>query len=89
MPAPDFECSWWPDIWFGHSLTPCCVEHDLSALDPVSAFHLGACVFSTMAGEHPVAGGVLAVLMTAGPLLWCLIRYGPRGIRKPPRKDDM
>lgn len=30
---PDFECTWWPDVWFGHSLTEFCIAHDLGGTD--------------------------------------------------------
>ncbi len=33
MIIPDMQCSMWPDIWFGFSLTQCCILHDLGGSD--------------------------------------------------------
>lgn len=30
---PDLECTAWPDVWFGVSITDCCVAHDLGGTD--------------------------------------------------------
>ena len=30
---PDLQCSWWPDVWFGKSLTEFCAAHDLGGSD--------------------------------------------------------
>jgi hypothetical protein len=84
MPAgrePDLECTWWPDVWFGTSLTRCCTVHDLSALDLGSSLDLGSCVAATMAASHPVAGIVLGAVMALGTAIWCDLKYGPRGRR--------
>lgn len=33
MITPDYECTWFPDLWFGTSLTDCCIQHDLGGGD--------------------------------------------------------
>jgi hypothetical protein len=33
MIGPDFQCTWWPDTWFGVSLSDCCIAHDLGGGD--------------------------------------------------------
>ena len=33
MIAPDYQCTWFPDTWFGVSLTDCCIAHDLGGSD--------------------------------------------------------
>jgi len=30
---PDMQCTLWPDIWFGISLTDYCIKHDLGGTD--------------------------------------------------------
>lgn len=82
---PDFECSLIPDVWFGVTLTPCCIIHDTSNLDTQSALDLGACVYQTMAQTNPVlapAAAVVGFLFFLGPAVWCGIKYGPRGIKR-------
>lgn len=76
---PDLECTWFPDVWLGISLTPCCASHDVSALDLQSSIDLGACVFGRLADTHPVAGAILGGVMMIGTALWCGLKYGPRG----------
>lgn len=55
---PDLECSWWPDSWFGLSITDCCIAHDLGASDSA----LAACV----ADKGGPAFLLLAIVMFAG-----------------------
>ncbi len=33
MITPDLQCTWFPDTWFGVSLTDCCIAHDLGGTD--------------------------------------------------------
>lgn len=54
---PDFECSWWPDTWFGISLTQCCIDHDLGGSD----WDLMLCV----SNQHP-GFWILGVVMFVG-----------------------
>jgi len=30
---PDYECTWWPDNWFGINITDLCIKHDLGGSD--------------------------------------------------------
>lgn len=60
---PDFECTWWPDAWYGISLTQCCIEHDLGGTD----WQLARCV----ADLSPAFTG-LGLLMFVG-----LKAFGP------------
>ena len=79
---PDFECTWWPDVWFGVSLTDCCAAHDVSSLDAASSIDLGVCAVRALAGTHPVAGLVVGSAMALGTFVWCALKYGPGGIRR-------
>ncbi|WP_182422033.1 hypothetical protein [Aureimonas sp. ME7] len=79
----DYQCTYWPDVWFGISLTDCCVTHDLSRLDLSSSIDLGVCAFRALATVNPVAGAVVGTLMAIGTAVWCGIRHGPRGKRDP------
>lgn len=56
----DYECSWWPDEWFGISLTKCCIQHDLGGSD----WQLVQCV----ADQHPLFI-ILGIAMFIGLLL--------------------
>ncbi|MCD1644162.1 hypothetical protein [Aurantimonas coralicida] len=83
---PDLECTAFPDVWFGVSITPCCAAHDVSPLDTASSLDLGVCVFQTLSGSHPIAASIIAGVMVLGTAIWCGLRYGLRGIserRKP------
>lgn len=66
MPAtPDMQCTWWPDTWFGVSITPCCRAHDLGGTHT----ELAACVLHTLTMANPwlaLPAGLLAVVMWAG-----------------------
>lgn len=48
---PDMQCTWWPDVWFGVSITHCCVAHDLGGSDA----ELAMCVASAAWWLLPVA----------------------------------
>ena len=63
---PDFECTWWPDQWFGISITQCCVEHDLGGTD----WRLAQCV----AEQHPLFF-ILGAVMLVGVTLFRPIYY--------------
>jgi hypothetical protein len=56
----DYECTWWPDIWFGISLTDCCIAHDLGGSD----LALAMCI----ADKHP-AFWIIGVIMFIGVIL--------------------
>lgn len=60
---PDFECTFWPDNWFGYSLTNCCIVHDHGGTD----FEL----FNCISNIHPslyVIGGIMFIgLRLLGP----------------------
>lgn len=62
---PDFECTWWPDTWFGISLTQCCIEHDLGGSD-LDLFH---CV----AAQHPALVPIAAAMLV-GVVAWRVFR---------------
>lgn len=59
IPAPDFQCTLWPDEWFGVSLTNCCIAHDLGGSD----LGLAHCVSNL--SEDPIFK-VIAVVMLIG-----------------------
>lgn len=61
MTPPDFQCSWWPDKWFGVSITDCCVRHDVGGSD----WDLAVCV----AHKHP-GFWIIAVVMLVGVILF-------------------
>jgi hypothetical protein len=52
---PDMQCTWWPDEWFGVSITHCCVAHDLGGTD----WQLAVCVAQTSPWLIPVAAMML------------------------------
>ena len=79
MTPPDLQCTWWPDVWFGVSLTPCCVNHDLSRLGIADSFDLGACVVRRLSATHPLAAVALGAVMALGTAAWCGFKYGIRG----------
>ena len=56
---PDYECTYWPDTWFGISLTDCCIQHDLTA----SSIDLAVCVVNTAWWLWPL--GVVMMIGTA------------------------
>ena len=85
---PDLQCTFFPDVWFGVSLTPCCIAHDLSPLDTASSIELARCVVARMGTAHPVAGIVLAGLMAAATAVWCGIKYGVRGKTSGQKKEE-
>lgn len=65
MPIPDLQCSWWPDVWFGVSITNCCIDHDLGGSD----FKLLTCVyetFNTNGFTFGASGLVLGIIMYIG-----------------------
>lgn len=53
--GPDFECTWWPDEWFGISINACCVEHDLGSTD--------LDLFWCVADQHPLFFIIGAVML--------------------------
>jgi len=55
---PDFECTLWPDNWFGISITDLCIKHDLGEF---TDWELALAV----AERHPSLIGV-GVVMFAG-----------------------
>ena len=57
MQPPDFQCSWWPDQWFGQSLTECCIAHDLGGVD----LDLAACVAGLGDWKFAVLGLVMLI----------------------------
>lgn len=59
---PDLECTWWPDIWFGFNLQPCCEQHDLGGSD----WSLFLCVLELL----PWWADWVAGLMLAGMTLF-------------------
>lgn len=59
---PDFECTLWPDGWFGQSITDCCIAHDLGGSDA----ELAACV----AGHGGAGFLILGLVMWAGVKLF-------------------
>lgn len=65
----DMECSWWPDNWFGVSLTQCCIDHDLGGSD----WALALCV----ADQHPAflpLGLVMFLGVTFGRPIYMAIK---------------
>lgn len=54
---PDFQCTGWPDTWFGQSITDCCIQHDLGGSDPALFF----CVAGKGGMEFTILGGVMLV----------------------------
>lgn len=71
----DGECTWWPDVWLGVSITPCCTEHDVSDIDLRAALDLGVCVYRMMeAADYAGAGLLLGAIMCGGTGAWAIIR---------------
>ena len=70
----DYECTWWPDIWFGVSITDCCIAHDLGGSD----LQLATCVFHAFPLSLKIPAAVLAVVMLVGITLALPIRKLPR-----------
>lgn len=70
----DMQCTWWPDTWFGVSITECCIEHDLGGTHT----QLATCVTETLVAANPwlaIPAGLLSLIMligVAGPpgILW-------------------
>lgn len=77
----DLECTYWPDVWFGVSLTDCCVRHDLSSLSLEDSIDLGVCAFRALAPVSMPAAWVIGSVMALATAIWCGIQYGPRGKR--------
>ena len=62
---PDMQCTWWPDTWFGKSITEYCIKHDLGGSDIDLMLDVAA-----QGGLHFVAvGGIMYVgLKFGGPV---------------------
>jgi len=60
--TPDYQCTWWPDVWFGISITDCCIAHDLGGSDTG--------LFLCVAGKGGWEFTVLAFVMIAGLALF-------------------
>jgi hypothetical protein len=56
---PDFECTNWPDTWFGVSITPCCEVHDLAVQTWAAHWHLMQCVIDQLGWKGVLIGGVM------------------------------
>lgn len=71
MISPDYQCTWWPDVWFGTSLTDCCIAHDLGGTD------IG--LMSCVAHHGPifaVIGFIMLIGVTFGrPIYRAYMRY--------------
>ena len=65
---PDFQCTLWPDEWFGTSITNCCIEHDLGGSD----LELAQCVATQFPENLALFGVVLGCVMLIG-----LTIFGP------------
>lgn len=74
----DYECSWWPDEWFGVSINHCCVAHDLGGSD----LELFQCV-----AEQGPYFWVLGVVMIVGLMIGRPL-YHAVTIAKQKRKAD-
>lgn len=61
---PDMQCTWWPDEWFGQSITHCCIQHDLGGSD----LDLARCVYETNPWLLPVAGLMLVGVILGRPI---------------------
>mgnify|MGYP003151991453 CR=1 FL=1 len=66
----DFQCTWWPDTWFGFSLTECCIQHDYSG-DHVE---LMACVASIHWSLIPLSVVMLLGLVFLKPIFYTPFR---------------
>lgn len=65
------QCTMWPDLWFGHSLTDCCIAHDLGGSD----IELARCVADTVPGwGWAIGAAMLAGLTLFGPVYRALRR---------------
>lgn len=72
--VPDFQCTWWRDIWWGVSINDCCVRHDLGSPD----LDLLWCVADKGGWEFLVLGIVMYIGVKVGrPFyrLWMTMIY--------------
>ena len=74
----DFQCTWWPDVWFGLSLTDCCIQHDLSG----DHLALMRCVAEIHPALIPVAVVMFLGLVFLKPLIYTPIK---RARKTPPK----
>ena len=58
----DFQCTWWPDNWWGVSINDCCVAHDFGASD----WDLLTCVADKGGWEFLFLGVVMFVGVKIG-----------------------
>ncbi len=74
----DYQCTLWPDNWFGISLTKCCIEHDLGG----SNSELFWCVSKL----HPmffIIGAIMFIGLTIiGPIYRAKMRRKQNEINK-------
>jgi len=75
------ECTYWLDGWptwlggSGDEWLHCCRAHDLSGINPQTAFDLGACVSHT---SPTMAALMMAGLLVFGPAYKLLLHYFTR-----------
>lgn len=63
---PDLVCTFFPDVWFGVSITPCCICHDLTAQTWAAHWDLMQCVIDQL-GWRGVPIGAVMFLGLIGP----------------------
>lgn len=80
---PDFLCTWWPDVWFGISITCCCIDHDLVEQTTSAHWDLMMCVIGRLGWWGVPVGGVMFIGLVGPPGMICRkfkkISHRPRG----------
>lgn len=64
---PDLVCTWFPDIWFGIPITPCCIDHDLVAQTTAAHWDLMMCVIDRLGWWGVPIGGVMFLGLVGPP----------------------
>lgn len=74
----DYQCTAWPDTWFGVSVNGCCVAHDLAPAGWSADIELAKCVAHSTSGDPLVAlffTGLGVVMLTGVALFRPLARW--------------
>mgnify|MGYP003683321097 CR=1 FL=1 len=64
---PDFVCTWFPDVWFGISITCCCITHDLVAQTTAAHWDLMLCVIGQLGWLGVPVGGAMFIGLVGPP----------------------
>lgn len=71
----DYECTSWPDVWFGISITDCCITHDLGG----SNWELAMCVADKHWAFLPLGIIMFLGIIFLKPLYKALLRRRKNG----------